>query len=121
MTGSLLLPLLEVLMNALGPGAKFGILVLVFQDGRLEGLLGYTSQGGLEAPQLLLLFATIFGLSTDYGVFLLSRIKEARDAGHPEREAVAIGLERTGRIVTAAALLFAVAFGAFLTSQIVIT
>jgi len=121
MTGSLLLPLLQVLMNALGPGAMFGILVLVFQDGRLEGLLGYTSQGGLEAPQLLLLFATIFGLSTDYGVFLLSRIKEARDAGHADSDAVAVGVERTGRIVTAAALLFAVAFGAFLTSQIVIT
>jgi len=110
-----------VALNALGLAAMFGILVLIFQDGRLEGLLGYTSQGGLEAPQLLLLFATIFGLSTDYGVFLLSRVKEARDAGLAESEAVAVGLERTGRIVTAAALLFAVAFGAFLTSQIVIT
>jgi uncharacterized membrane protein YdfJ with MMPL/SSD domain len=121
MTGSLVLPLMQIVMNALGLSAMFGILVLVFQDGRLEGLLGYTSQGGLEAPQLLLLFATIFGLSTDYGVFLLSRIKEARDGGHSGAEAVAVGLERTGRIVTAAALLFAVAFGAFLTSQIVIT
>jgi uncharacterized membrane protein YdfJ with MMPL/SSD domain len=121
LTGSLVLPLMQVLMNALGLSAMFGILVLVFQDGRLEGLLGYTSQGGLEAPQLLLLFATIFGLSTDYGVFLLSRVKEARDGGHSERESVAVGLERTGRIVTAAALLFAVAFGAFLTSRIVIT
>jgi uncharacterized membrane protein YdfJ with MMPL/SSD domain len=121
MSGSLVLPLIQIAMNTLGLAAMFGILVLVFQDGRFEGLLGYTSQGGLEAPQLLLLFATIFGLSTDYGVFLLSRIKEARDTGHPEREAVAVGLERTGRIVTAAALLFAVAFGAFLTSEIVIT
>jgi RND superfamily putative drug exporter len=121
MSGSLVLPLMQIVMNALGLSAMFGILVLVFQDGRLEGLLGYTSQGGLEAPQLLLLFATIFGLSTDYGVFLLSRIKEARDGGHSDSEAVAVGLERTGRIVTAAALLFAVAFGAFLTSQIVIT
>jgi uncharacterized membrane protein YdfJ with MMPL/SSD domain len=121
MTGSLVLALLQVLMNALGLSAMFGILVLVFQDGRVEGLLGYTNQGGLEAPQLLLLFATIFGLSTDYGVFLLSRIKEARDAGHSDSEAVAVGVERTGRIVTAAALLFAVAFGAFLTSDIVIT
>jgi RND superfamily putative drug exporter len=121
MSGSLVLPLMQVVMNALGLSAMFGILVLVFQDGRLEGLLGYTSQGGLEAPQLLLLFATIFGLSTDYGVFLVSRIKEARDGGHSDSEAVAVGLERTGRIVTAAALLFAVAFGAFLTSQIVIT
>jgi uncharacterized membrane protein YdfJ with MMPL/SSD domain len=121
MTGSLVLPLMQVVMNALGLAAMFGILVLVFQDGRLESLLDYTSQGGLEAPQLLLLFATIFGLSTDYGVFLLSRIKEARSGGLPDTEAVKVGLERTGRIVTAAALLFAVAFGAFLTSQIVIT
>ena len=106
-------------MNALGLSAVFGILVLIFQDGRFEGLLGYTSQGGLESTQPLLLFAVVFGLSTDYGVFLLSRIKEARDAGHSDSEAVAIGLERTGRIVTAAALLFCIAIGAFVTSQIV--
>jgi RND superfamily putative drug exporter len=121
MSGSLVLPLTQVVMNALGLSAMYGLLVLVFQDGRLEGLLGYTSQGGLEAPQLLLLFAVVFGLSTDYGVFLLSRIKEARDTGYGNSEAVALGLERTGRIVTAAAILLAVAFGAFLTSEIVIT
>ena len=67
----------------------------------------------------VLLFAVAFGLSTDYGVFLLSRIKEARDAGTSNREAVAAGLERTGRIVTSAALLFSVAIGAFATSQII--
>jgi RND superfamily putative drug exporter len=121
MTGSLILPIKQVLMNGLGLSAMYGLLVLIFQDGRLEGLLGYTSQGGLEAPQLLLLFAVVFGLSTDYGVFLLARIKEARDGGYSDSEAVAVGLERTGRIVTAAALLFAVAFGAFLTSHIIIT
>jgi len=121
MTGSLIPPLKQLVMNALGLSAMLGILVLIFQDGRLESLLGYTSQGGLEAPQLLLLFAVVFGLSTDYGVFLLARIKEARDGGYADSEAVAVGLERTGRIVTAAALLFAVAFGAFLTSKIVIT
>ena len=121
MTGSLILPLKQVVMNGLGLSAMFGVLVLIFQDGRFEGLLGYTSQGGLEAPQLLLLFAVVFGLSTDYGVFLLGRIKEARDAGYSDSEAVAVGLERTGRIVSAAALLFAVAFGAFLTSDIIIT
>ncbi|MEA2420718.1 MAG: putative drug exporter of the superfamily [Thermoleophilaceae bacterium] len=119
MTGSVILPLKQVLMNALGLSAVFGILVLIFQDGRFEGLLGYTSQGGLESTQPLLLFAVVFGLSTDYGVFLLSRIKEARDAGHPNSEAVAIGLERTGRIVTAAALLLSIAIGAFVTSQII--
>jgi uncharacterized membrane protein YdfJ with MMPL/SSD domain len=119
MTGSVILPIKQVLMNALGLSAVFGILVLIFQDGRLEGLLGYTSQGGLESTQPLLLFAVVFGLSTDYGVFLLSRIKEARDAGHSNSEAVAVGLERTGRIVSAAALLFCIAIGAFVTSQII--
>jgi RND superfamily putative drug exporter len=119
MTGSLILPIKQVLMNALGLSAVFGILVLIFQDGRFESLLGYTSQGGLESTQPLLLFAVVFGLSTDYGVFLLSRIKEARDAGYSDSEAVAVGLERTGRIVTAAALLLSIAIGAFVTSQII--
>ena len=81
MTGSVILPLKQLLMNLLGLSAVFGILVLIFQDGRFESLLGYTSQGGLESTQPLLLFAVAFGLSTDYGVFLLSRIKEARDGG----------------------------------------
>jgi RND superfamily putative drug exporter len=117
-TGSVILPLKQLVMNGLGLFAMFGILVLVFQDGRLEGLLGYTSNGAIEATQPLLLFALGFGLATDYGVFLLSRIKEARERGHDDSEAVAIGLERTGRIVTAAALLFAVAVGAFATSEI---
>jgi uncharacterized membrane protein YdfJ with MMPL/SSD domain len=119
MTGSLLLPLKAVVMNALTLSAAFGVLVLIFQDGNLSGLLGFTSQGALESTQPVLLFAIVFGLSTDYGVFLLSRIKEARDAGESNSEAVAIGLGRTGRVVTAAALLFCVAIGAFATSQIV--
>jgi RND superfamily putative drug exporter len=119
MTGSVILPIKQVLMNALTLSAVFGILVLVFQDGRFEGLLGYTSQGALETTQPLFLFAVVFGLSTDYGVFLLSRIKEARDRGASDRDAVAIGLERTGRIVTAAALLFSIAIGAFVTSEMI--
>jgi RND superfamily putative drug exporter len=118
-TGSLILPLKALLMNALTISAAFGILVFVFQDGRLEGLLGYVSQGALESSQPVVLFAVAFGLSTDYGVFLLSCIKEARDSGVSDREAVAVGLERTGRIVTAAALLFCVAIGAFATSRII--
>jgi uncharacterized membrane protein YdfJ with MMPL/SSD domain len=93
--------------------------VFVFQDGRLEELLSYSSLGGLDSTQPILLFVLGFALSTDYGVFLLTRIKEARDSGLGERESVAIGLERTGRIVTAAALLFCVAIGAFATSEIV--
>jgi RND superfamily putative drug exporter len=119
MTGSVILPIKQLLMNLLGLSAVFGILVLVFQDGRFESLLGYTSQGGLESTQPLLLFAVAFGLSTDYGVFLLARIKEARDGGASDSEAVAIGLERTGRIITAAALLLAIALGAFVTSEII--
>jgi len=119
MTGSVVLPIKQLIMNLLGLSATFGILVLIFQDGRFEGLLGYTSQGGLESTQPLLLFAVVFGLSTDYGVFLLSRIKEARDGGASDSEAVALGLERTGRIVTAAALLFSIAIGAFATSEVI--
>ncbi len=119
LTGSVVLPVKSLLMNALTLSAAFGLLVLIFQDGRLEGLLGYRSQGALEATQPILLFALVFGLSTDYAVFLLSRIKEARDGGLSDHEAIAVGLERTGRIVTAAALLFCVAIGAFATSKII--
>ncbi|HEX8975846.1 MAG TPA: MMPL family transporter [Solirubrobacteraceae bacterium] len=118
-TGSVVLPLKAVLMNALSLSAVLGILVLIFQDGHLQGLLSFTSQGALDATQPIFLVAVAFGLATDYGVFLLSRIKEARDAGASDSEAVAIGVERTGRIVTAAALLFAVAIGAFATSKLV--
>jgi len=119
MTGSVILPIKAVIMNALGLSAMFGILVLIFQDGNLEGLLSYHGLGALDATQPILLFAVGFGLATDYGVFLLARIKEARDGGASDRDAVAIGLERTGRVVTAAAVLFAVALGAFSTSEIV--
>jgi uncharacterized membrane protein YdfJ with MMPL/SSD domain len=119
-TGSVVLPLKALVMNVVGLSAAFGILVLVFQDGRFEGLLGYSSQGALELTQPILLFAIAFGLATDYGVFLFSRVREAHDSGLPNREAVALGLERTGRVITAAALLFCVAVGAFATSGILI-
>ena len=119
MTGSIVLPLKTLLMNVLTISAAFGLLVLIFQDGRLEGLLGFSSQGALESTQPILLFAIAFGLSTDYGVFLLTRIKEARDGGAADDEAVALGIERTGRIVTSAAVLFCVAIGAFATSEII--
>jgi RND superfamily putative drug exporter len=119
-TRSLVLPAKALVMNLLTLSATMGVLVFVFQDGRLEGLLDYRSQGALELTQPVVLFAIAFGLVTDYGVFLLTRIKEAWDAGAPNREAVAVGLERTGRIITAAALLFCVAIGAFATSQIIV-
>jgi RND superfamily putative drug exporter len=119
MTGSLVLGIKAVVMNALSLSAVFGILVLIFQHGHLQGLLSYRSTGALDATQPILLFAIAFGLATDYGVFLISRIKEAHDNGISDNRAVSIGLERTGRIVTAAALLFSVAIGAFVTSKLV--
>jgi RND superfamily putative drug exporter len=119
-TRSALLPVKAVVMNALSLSAAFGILVWIFQDGRLESVLRYRSEGALELTQPVLLFAIAFGLATDYGVFLLARIREAHEAGLENREAVALGLERTGRVVTAAALLFCVAVGSFATSSIVL-
>jgi uncharacterized membrane protein YdfJ with MMPL/SSD domain len=119
MTGSVVLPVKALLMNVLTVSAAFGALVLIFQDGNLEGPLDFSSQGALNSSQPILLFALVFGLSTDYAVFLLTRIKEARDSGLPTDEAVPVGLEKTGRIVTFAALLFAIAIGSFVTSDIV--
>jgi RND superfamily putative drug exporter len=118
MTGSLILPLVALLMNLLTVAVGAGLLVLIFQDGHLDGLFGFTPIGGLEEANLVLLFIIAFALSTDYGVFLFGRIKEAHDTGLATRDAVAYGLERTGRLVTAAALLFCVAIGAFATSHI---
>jgi uncharacterized membrane protein YdfJ with MMPL/SSD domain len=119
MTGSVVLPLKALVMNALTAATATGVLVFVFQHGRLTGLLDYTSQGGIEQTDFLVLVAVAFALSTDYGVLLLSRIKEARDRGAENREAIALGLQRTGRIVSATALLKAVAIGAFATSHVV--
>ncbi len=118
-TGSVILPFKAILMNLLTLSVAFGVLVIVFQWGFGHSLLDFATPGSLEQTQPILLFAIVFGLSTDYGVFLLTRIKEMHDAGVSNREAVAGGLERTGRIVTAAALLLSVAIGAFATSQIV--
>jgi uncharacterized membrane protein YdfJ with MMPL/SSD domain len=119
MTGSLILPLKALVMNALTVSAAFGFLVFVFQDGRLRGLLRYPEATGIDFTQPILLFAVAFALSTDYGVFLLARIKEFHDAGESNEEAVARGLQRTGRIITAAALLFCAAVWTFATSRIV--
>jgi uncharacterized membrane protein YdfJ with MMPL/SSD domain len=118
MTGSLIVPLLALVMNLLTVGVAAGLLVLVFQEGHISSLFGFTSIGGLEESNLVLLFIIAFALSTDYGVFLFARIKESYDSGLSARDAVAHGLERTGRLVTAAALLFCVAIGAFVTSDI---
>ena len=119
MTGSVILPLKTFVMNLLTLSATFGLLVLIFQDGRFEGPLDYRGQNALEMTQPVLLFAVAFGLATDYGVMLLSRIKEFHDHGSDNSEAVVEGVARTGRVITAAALLFCVAIGSFATSQIV--
>jgi uncharacterized membrane protein YdfJ with MMPL/SSD domain len=118
MTGSVVLPIKALVMNVLTVGATLGLLTLVFQDGRFEGLLGYTANGGIEPTDFVITAVLVFALSTDYGVFLLGRIKEARDSGLPDREAVAVGLSQTGSVVTAAAILLAVAIGAFTTSSV---
>jgi RND superfamily putative drug exporter len=120
MTGSVVLPIKTLIINLLTVSAVFGVLVLVFQDGRLESVLDYESLGALDMTQPILIAFVAFALSTDYGVFLLTRIKEAYDSGLSNTEAVARGLERTGRIVTAAAVLFCIALAAFSTSKIVI-
>ena len=119
MLRSVVLPIKALVMNLLTLSAAFGLLVLVFQDGHLDWLFRFDSVGAIESSQPVLLFAVAFGLSTDYGVFLLGRIKELHDSGHSNEEAVALGLQRTGRIVTFAALLMVVAIGCFVTAQII--
>jgi putative drug exporter of the RND superfamily len=113
LTGSVLIPIKALLMNLLSLGATFGILVLIFQDGRFESVLGFSSTGGIEATLPVIIFAFAFGLSMDYEVFLLSRIKEFYDQGHDNDDSVRLGLQRTGRIITSAALLIIIVFAGF--------
>jgi RND superfamily putative drug exporter len=120
MTGSVILPVKTLILNVLSLSATLGFLVLVFQDGRFEGLLGYVSQAALNLTQPILVGTIAFALSTDYAIFLLTRIKEARESGLSDTESIAVGIQRTGRIVTAAALMLAVAMGAFVTSKIIL-
>ncbi len=120
LSGSLVAPLLSLLMTALTLAAAFGALILIFQDGRLESLLGYTSQGALDLTIPLVLAALVFAITTDYGVFLLSRVREARLQGRPDREAIGGSVATVGRIVTSAAVLFAVSIGVFGTSDIIV-
>lgn len=113
MTGSVLIPIKALLMNALSLSATLGILVWGFQDGHLARVLGFTSLGGLESIIPPFMFAFGFGLAMDYEVFLLSRIKEAHDAGMSSDDAVAVGLQRSGRIITSAALIIVIVFLGF--------
>jgi RND superfamily putative drug exporter len=116
-TGSVVLPVKALMLNALSLTAVFGALVWIFQDGHLSSLLGFTP-APISTTMPLLLFCIAFGLSMDYEVFMLSRIKELHDAGATNTEAVSGGLARTGRIVTTAAALLAVTFIAFGLSKV---
>ncbi|MER7926839.1 MMPL family transporter [Streptomyces sp. NPDC096057] len=118
LTGSVLIPIQAVLLNALSLTAMFGAVVWVFQDGHLSGLLGFTSSGSIETTLPVLMFCVAFGLSMDYGVFLLSRIKEEYDRTGDHHEAVRHGLQRTGGLITAAAVILAVVMVAIGTSRV---
>jgi putative drug exporter of the RND superfamily len=118
MTGSVVIPLKALVLNLLSLTAIYGAMVWVFQDGHLAGLLGFTPTGTIDTSMPVLLFCIAFGLSMDYEVFLLSRIKEEYDRTGDNVASVAAGLERTGRIVTTAAALLAIVFVAFATSQV---
>ncbi len=118
MFGSVVVPLKAIVLNILSLSATFGALVWIFQDGNLAGVIGFTSTGTIDLTMPILIFVIAFGLSMDYEVFLLSRIKEEYDKTGDNEASVALGLEKTGRIVTAAAILIAVVFIAFATSGV---
>jgi RND superfamily putative drug exporter len=117
MTGSVLVPIKALVMNALSLGATFGALVWIFQDGHLSGLLGFDAFGAIEVWVPVVVFVFAFGLSMDYEVFLLSRIKEAYDESGDSDHAVAVGLQRSGRIITSAAGLVMIVFLGFALGQ----
>jgi RND superfamily putative drug exporter len=118
LSGSLLVPAKALVLNALSLTATFGAMVWIFQDGNLADWLGFTATGAIDVSMPILMFCIAFGLSMDYEVFLLSRIKEEHDRTGDNEASVALGLERTGRIVTAAAALLAITFFAFGTSGV---
>lgn len=118
LTGSVLIPIQAVVLNALSLTAMFGAVVWVFQDGNLSGLLAFTSTGDIETTLPVLMFCIAFGLSMDYGVFLLSRIKEEYDRTHDHEHAVRFGLQHTGGLITAAAVILAVVMVGIGTSRV---
>jgi RND superfamily putative drug exporter len=118
--GSVVLPLKAVLMNLVSIGASFGVVVWIFQDGHLEGLLRFESTGFIEPSNMILVLAVLFGLATDYEVFLLSRVREEWDRTGDNTAAVAAGLQHTGRIITAAALLLIVVVAGFATGGVTV-
>ncbi|MFH8435820.1 MMPL family transporter [Streptomyces sp. NPDC018007] len=118
LTGSLLIPLQAVVLNALSLTAMFGAVVWVFQDGNLSGLLAFTSTGDIETTLPVLMFCVAFGLSMDYGVFLISRMKEEYDRTGDHEHSVTFGLRHTGGLITAAAVILAVVMVAIGTSRV---
>ena len=118
-TGSIILPIKAVILNFLSLGATMGALTWIFVDGNMQWLVGsFTVTGTLDTSIVILIAVVVFGLSMDYELFLLSRIREEHLAGKSNVESVAIGLQRSARIITAAAVLLAVVFGAFVTSGV---
>ena len=118
-TGSIILPIKAVILNFLSLGATMGALTWIFVDGNMQWLVGsFTVTGTLDTSIVILIAVVVFGLSMDYELFLLSRIREEHLAGKSNIESVAIGLQRSARIITAAAVLLAVVFGAFVTSGV---
>jgi len=116
---SLVVPLKAIIMNLLSVGATYGLLVLVFQKGYGDDLLGFQRTPTIEAWVPIFLFCVLFGLSMDYHVFLLSRIREHYDATHDNRESVAVGLQATAKIITGAALIMVAVFAGFASGQLV--
>ena len=119
MLGSLLIPVKAVLTNLLSLSATFGALVWIFQDGNLAWLFDFTPQGSMDGTILVLIFAAAFGLSIDYEVFLLSRVKEMCQATGDNMRSVATGVQKSGPIITSAALLIGIVLGAFATGEVV--
>lgn len=120
MTGSVVLPIKALLLNVVSLGASLGVVVWVFQQGHLEGLLHFESVGAVESMIPLLILAFGFGLSMDYEVFLLSRIVELHERGYSNDDAVVMGLQRSGRIITSAALLVVIVFSGFVAGQLLV-
>ena len=116
--GSLILPLQAIVMNVLSLSAMYGVVTWIFQDGHLSGLLGFTPNGTISPTIPILMFAIMFGLSMDYEVFLLSRIRESYDISGDNTAAIASGLQRTGGVITSAALLLIIVIGMFSLSSI---
>ena len=120
MTGSVVIPVKALLMNVVSLGASLGVVVWIFQQGHLEGLMGFDSVGAIESTIPMLVLAFGFGLSMDYEVFLLSRIVELHERGVGNDEAVIAGLQRSGRIITSAAILVVIVFSGFVAGQLLV-